>query len=65
LGESRKEEDFTLIERAKTKARAGQQRRSDPIRTIFHRVGQSQEESVRGRVKIDHKSAFERRVVAG
>jgi hypothetical protein len=41
LGEGKKEEDFTLIERAKTKERAGQQRRADPIRAIFHRVGQS------------------------
>jgi len=37
LGEGKKEEDFTLIERAKTKERAGQQRSADPIRTIFHR----------------------------
>jgi hypothetical protein len=45
LGEGKKEEDFTLIERAKTKECAGQQRRADPICTIFHRVGQSQAES--------------------
>jgi hypothetical protein len=45
LGKGKKEEDFTLIERAKTNERAGQQRSADPIRTIFHRVGQSQEES--------------------
>jgi len=45
LGEGKKEEDFTLIERAMAKEHAGQERIADPIRTVFHRVGQSQEES--------------------
>ena len=45
MGEGKKEEeDFTLMERAKTNKRTGQLGRADPIRTTFHRVGQSLEE---------------------
>jgi len=37
MGEGKKEEDLTLIERAKTNKRAAQRRRANPIRTTCHR----------------------------